>query len=546
MTELIEYGDVEFHTNAEIPFLHLCSNASENKDEKCDNEFCKGVNVINENEIFGIIKLKTKKTSINSTPTLFLFTIDTTGSMDENAYKNITKLQVVKQTFRCMINYLSKLETTIYIRVHSFNEDVSVIVDNVLIKQDNVSEIISKINDLHADKSTNIGEALHKANDTMKQYYSEFPNHQIVHIFMTDGQATTGITKDDDLCKIVDTKFTNNFVGFGLDHNALLMKKLSDLDNSEYLFVDNMENTTLIYGETIHRYLYSTIKNSEFVIENGLIYDWKTNTWNNKLIEPIIASETEKIYHIKTSNVKDIEVKLYGIPSNDCTNNLQLLTVMDVIPDLIDMDDDTTIPNDLSKYLFRQKTQELLHHSKNIMQQRYNETHTFKKELKYFFKIMREYMKKNNLLKDKFMNTLCDDICITYRSFDTSFGLMYMTARSTSQGRQQTYNVTPMSRPKNLPNTFDEPCLPPSLLDEDQPLLFKNLSINTPLKLKRNNAKYNPIPLPENEEQICEYPVVEEIDSDSDIDNYTMTNDNTSCYANESTLYTMHTMSQQM
>ena len=103
MTSIIENAYFEFHSSAVLPIS----------------------NIVNENEKFGIISLKIKKTNIINTPTLFLFTIDTTGSMDEPAYKNITKLQVVKQTFRSMMNYLSKLETQVFVRVHSFNETVN-------------------------------------------------------------------------------------------------------------------------------------------------------------------------------------------------------------------------------------------------------------------------------------------------------------------------------------------------------------------------------------------------------------------------------------
>ena len=44
--------------------------------------------------------------------------------------------------------------------------------------------------------------------------------------------------------------------------------------------------------------------NAEIRIEDGLIYNWKTNTWDNKLVEPIIISEVEKIYHIKSKNIE--------------------------------------------------------------------------------------------------------------------------------------------------------------------------------------------------------------------------------------------------
>jgi len=564
MSSIIENSYYEFHTSSDVPLS----------------------NIVNENEKFGIISLKIKKTNINNTPTLFLFTIDTTGSMDEIAYKNVKKLQVVKQTFRSMMNYLSKLETQVFVRVHSFNETVRTVIDNILISQDNVNEITSKIDALYADSCTNIGEALKQANDTMKQYSIENPEHQIVHIFMTDGQATTGITNNDELVKIVDTKFTNNFVGFGFDHNAILLQKLSDLENSEYLFVDNMENTTLIYGEIIHRYLYSAIKNAEFVVENGAIYNWKTNTWDTKLIEPIIVSEIEKIYHIKSTNIADINIKVYGYVSDDNVNSFQLLDVVDVLPDLIklketynednsneyisdDDDDIEIVPVDLSKYMFRQRTQELLFKSKNALCENNYEKHELKKELKLFFETMRDYMKNNNLSKDKFMITLCDDICITYRSYGTEEGVMYTTSRSASQGRQQTYNVTP-AIPKlqrslaisslSSPPTFSRsitgrgfPHFPEEIPENSNwldnvegngqyTLDIPNISIdNLTQEFIDDNNTYSDMP-----PRLTEHLFVNtNFDNNSDnIDDYLLSNDNMSCYATEGSLNTMRSMSQ--
>jgi len=561
MPSLIEYSHAQFHTLPTIPVS----------------------NIVEENEKFGIISLKIKKTNITTIPTLFLFTIDITGSMSEYAYKTVSKLAVVKQTFRSMITYLSNLETEIYIRVHAFNETVDVIVDNILITKDNYSEIISNIDSLQADKSTNIGEALTQAGIVMEKYSIERPTHQIVHIFMTDGEATHGVTNENELTKMVNTTFPNNFVGFGLDHNVSLLKKISDLDNSEYLFVDNMENTTMIYGETIHRYLYSAIKNAEIIIENGIIYNWKTNTWDTKLVEPVIVSESEKIYHIKSKNIDELYIELNGVTDNDM-NNIRLIEVIDVMPELmlvkpndnavndINEENEETaheiIPNDLSKYIFRQRTQELLFMCKNILDKDNNididiDKKNFKTALKSFFKVMRVYMKDNNLLKDKFMITLCDDICITYRSFGSATALMYSAARATSQGRQQAYNATPIARSNNIP-LRDFPDIPDFKLTSSPkpPRLMRGVTRNMNMLTQEfiddvdNNADIDKPKLQgvftENDDTNSAFDKSNDVEPEAnppinvlcDIDEYELSNDVTSCYATEGSLNTMMTMSQ--
>jgi hypothetical protein len=162
---------------------------------------------------------------------------------------------------------------------------------------------------------------------------------------------------------------------------------------------------------------------------------------------------------------------------------------------------------------------------------------------------MRDYMKNNNLLKDKFMITLCDDIYITYRSVGTAVGLMYSASRSTSQGRQQTYNVTPIARNLNnrqLPNfpihrSYNS-SMPPTLrrgvtgfvnnltqeFIEETYMDYKGLNINTGIfDDEYGNTEPNEI--------IC---------GECEIDDYELSNDITSCYATEGTLHTMRSMSQ--
>jgi hypothetical protein len=123
-------------------------------------------------------------------------------------------------------------------------------------------------------------------------------------------------------------------------------------------------------------------------------------------------------------------------------------------------------PHDLTNYLFRQKTQELLFKTKEHLQnireykekdhqfKRYKsvfketdvltdvlttKTDVLKAQLKDFFKSMLDYIEANKLKDDEFFKMLCDDIYIAIKSFDMENGLMFAAARHTSQGRQQSY-----------------------------------------------------------------------------------------------------------
>jgi hypothetical protein len=405
--------------------------------------------------------------------------------MAEVATGNASKMDHVVQTFVNMMSYLSKLDTEIYIQVNSFNTVVNVTIPRVKVTQDNVNDIIDTIKKLRPDGSTDIGMALETANTVLSTYKNDHSEHQIGHIFMTDGEACSGITSIEQLVQIVNEDFYNSFVGFGLQHNVDLLNKCGAKKNAEYQFVDNMENTALIYGETIHKFIYPAIRNVEFCVEGGSIYDWSTNEWTSSIKEPIVISEIEKIYHIRTRDPENVTVSISGEQcSNELTDNAddfnceyRLLDVACSIPDLID--GDTNLPyfnEDLTKYAFRQKVQELLFEAKQGIDSRSRQVQ-YKKVLNEAFKMIRKYMRINNLKEDGLLKMLCDDISVVYRTFDRQHGVMYASARCNSQGRQRTYNTNethesdnipacpepPFQRQNALGRTYSAPCPPPVL-----------------------------------------------------------------------------------
>jgi hypothetical protein len=496
--------------------------------------------IVLDGENFGIFNIKMNKTRLTNVPLFILFTIDNTGSMSECANNKFCKMDYVKQTFKSMIHYLAKQDIEIYIRVHSFNVSVDIDIDNIRVTTENMDELIKKIDSLEPESSTNIELALNEAKVTLYDYSTSYPEHQIAHIFMTDGEPTIGQNCRHKLSKLVDEKFANIFVGFGLDHNALLLKKLSEKKNAEYQFVDDMENTALIYGETIHRFLYPALSNVDIRVKNGLIYDWQTNQWTEQIYEPVLISEALKTYHVKTTTPSDIEVELYA--------NDEFILIEYSIPELTDYLSGKNNVTNLTNYVFRQKVQELLYAARNAESR--EEQLDLKVEFKIVFKKIRSYMRENNLLDDPFMKLLCDDISVTYKTMGTRVGHAFATARQTSQGRQQTYTPSKSS----------------SRADEE--LVIRKSMLN-PYRRRRNplnlDAYVNPLSLRLPSEDMFDdilsntpnisksYDIIEEStndntmdvdDDEDDLDKFTHTNNNVSCYATKSAMQTMYSISQ--
>ena len=521
--------------------------------------------ILYEGEQFGVLYITMKKTDITKTPLFLLFTIDKTGSMMEPGNGNLPKMNFVKQTFKNMISYLATQEIEIYIRVHSFNTIIDVDIENERVTKENAIDLCAKIEALVAESSTNIELALQTAKDTLTAYADSYPDHQIGHIFMTDGEPTIGNQRPDILASLVNPSFSNIFLGFGMQHNVSLMKKLAQDKSSDYQFVDNMENTGLVYGEVIHQFLYPAMKNVKICVTNGLIYDWITNQWTENIYENVFVGEAKKTYQVKSSTKDRMVVEIYSNVTDDQSISDLLETVW-AIPDLLD-EQDCIVERDLSKYIFRQQVQSVLFEANEITGKTYNIINAFKNnKLRDVFRKMRKYMRENDLVDDPFMKVLCDDIIITFQTIGTQRSNYYSSARQSSQGRQRTYNVT-------TTDSFEDD----QLLDartrnhiQRQNATDNMGDIPTPRRptlLRQNTGMFNPYQV-----QISSFPSIDSEDPsqhlvnrlvsetvfahtpfqeldhshEDEIDNFLPSNNNISCYATPRGLDTMRTMSQPM
>lgn len=407
-------------------------------------------------ETFGVMTLSVPKVEITEQPLFLFFTIDATGSMSEReSLTGSKKIDYVIQTFKNMMMYLSKLSTSVHICVNTFNNSVNLLIEPTELREGLVvKELIQKMENIETNGSTNIELALKSANERLESYADTYPEHQIVHMFMTDGEATEGDKNPDRLSKLLNTRFHNIFVGYGLKHNVQLLRTLGEQPLSEYQFVDNMENTTLVYGESIHQFLYPALQNVEICIHNGTIYNWQTDSWSTSIHESLFVGETNKIYHIRTRTPDGVYATVTAVAVSTQKSSVE---VVHVLPPLLAETGDL-LGTDLTKYMYRQRVQELLARAKTIDIYNNNNNTNYKKELRDVFRQMREYMRQSGLLDDPFMKTLCDDLFVVYSTMDRKYGLMYSVARQTSQGRQQTYNI---STPVHADISFPTP--PPIL-----------------------------------------------------------------------------------
>jgi hypothetical protein len=407
-----------------------------------------------DNAKFGILNFAAVTASETRNELEFLFIIDCSGSMSDRCSDGRTKMQHIIHTLKNMILFLHENKNiNANITVNAFDTNIYNVIERTKITDTNYNTIIEKIDKIHPRGSTNIEHALRQSAEEIQSLKTQFPTHIINHIFMTDGEATDGSTNIEILKSLVLDDTMNAFIGFGLEHDSALLNAFGSINKSSYHFVDKLESAGFIYGEILHSIVYKVVTDAEITLKNGLIYDYKTNTWVNKLYIGDIISEANKIYNIISNNSDDFSAEIKG--------NFDSLCV--IYPS-------TRIENtDLIKHIFRQRTLQIMSEvndyckRKREIGDRYNPMmdYTFapiddvnmyeeiklrktelKKKLVEFMNEMKNYMVDNDIMDDKFMKNLCDDIFICFRTFDTKYGHMYCTARQTSQGTQRQYTVS--------------------------------------------------------------------------------------------------------
>ena len=430
-------------------------------------------------EHFGVINIVIDEISINMSPIFILFTSDISGSMSDRCIDGSTKMEHVIHTIRNILVLFAKKSEEgheIWIQVVGFDDKIDNIILPVKVTNDNLDALLNRLKIMRPRNSTNIEMAMKNASNVLSKFSEEHPDFLISHILTTDGNSTCGNCDPTYLSTLVSPKYINTFIGYGYEHSAELLNTMANNKNSQYFFIDKIENGGLVFGEIIHSILYQAL--TDLVIQvkegDGLIYDYATNQWKNTLTVGSLVGEANKVYHICCSTPENVVFDIFFIDMNKNLYN--------VSPSMLS----TT---DLSKYLFRQKTLELLFES------RQQPNSSFHSQVTQFLQQLKQYMTHYQLLEDPFFMGLHDDIFIILNTTYTEYNDMFTIARANSNGRGLSYNVADIPSysstdtvdwnrtglRRNMANTFF-----PSTLDYDEenqtiPIQSQRLLSATPL-----------------------------------------------------------------
>lgn len=406
---------------------------------------------------FGLLNLQAVACEPSNINHELVLTIDHSGSMDL-----ASKLNQAVYTLKNIVGYLEehpniKANVTIF----KFDDRFSNVLERTNVTEENYKSIEKIISKIRSSGGTNIGLALEETSKYIRDLKTMYPTHQISHIFLTDGEVTEGENNPAILKQLVVKDIYNYFIGYGSDHDSKLLGILSDFEKSSYHYVDAIEKAGFVFGEILHSITHKLLYNCEIVVEHGVIYNYNSNLYTNRLFIGDIVGESNKVYHLFTYTPSTCYVHLK-------TRTLDSRELIE-----IHMFQETEHELNFVNYTFRHRTLTLLGEVRQC-QEKYESSPRFRNEegfsygnisdckmkMTNLFDEMVKYMEDNNDKQNKFIKMLCDDIHISQKTLGTKYGRMCISSRQTSQGTQRIYtvNTTPLDRRRQCHFDSDDDC----------------------------------------------------------------------------------------
>ncbi len=396
---------------------------------------------------FGVLTIKVPKGDLIGEPQTIIFTIDRSGSMDDRCSDGRTKMQHAAHTTKNLWDMLAA-QQGITGALYTFDDKVDTIIPPQVITDDNKAESFQKISGIMPRGSTNIELALKNAQAVISAQVHPVPPgtplhpvppgtplhpvhhgtplHPVTHILMTDGNATEGCKDPAALGKLLYPQAMNIIIGYGIDHSAPMLAALGKGVNASYYFIDQIEKGGLVFGEIFHSIFFKRYIHVTFESKTGLeFYDFRTDTWAPSLAVDALLSESERTFHVRFADRGDRAT--YGEKGATVTLSDRQGSIDKVW---------SCETADVQKYIFRQRTQELLYAA-----QKTPVDPALKARLKAVLAEMKGYMDAHLLNGDAFYVALCDDLAIAIRTYGTEHAYMFVTGRINSNGFERAYNI---------------------------------------------------------------------------------------------------------
>ena len=241
-------------------------------------------------QVFGKIKLNPLQVdTVEGAPPkklAFRIKIDNSGSMVDLCGDRRSKMDHVLFAAEQLLRKIQESPNVVATAsASSFDDDIIDIFVDQPVTSENVEMMAAKMRHIRPRGSTNIYKVLKTETDAPS---NQDPTVESVFVMLTDGQATTGFCTDHQglisQALLIRPETMMVLVGCGLDHDHKLFSGIQrQRNNSEYLFVSDIEKTMETCSETIYKILNTVATHVTIEVQGGEIYNWLTSTWVTKI-----------------------------------------------------------------------------------------------------------------------------------------------------------------------------------------------------------------------------------------------------------------------
>ncbi|MDD4931874.1 MAG: VWA domain-containing protein [Methylacidiphilaceae bacterium] len=191
-------------------------------------------------------------------PSNLVFLIDVSGSMAMPK-----KLPLLKKSLGYLVDRLGE------------KDQVGIVVyagasGCVLLPTSDKRKIRHALAALEGGGSTNGASGIEMAYDLAEKNFLKEGNNRV--ILATDGDWNVGTTSQSELLALIAKKAKQKIyltvLGFGMDNlNDSMLVKLADRGNGNYGYIDNLQEAHKVFGEDLHKTLYTVAKDVKFQVE---------------------------------------------------------------------------------------------------------------------------------------------------------------------------------------------------------------------------------------------------------------------------------------
>ena len=209
--------------------------------------------------------------------------------------------------------------------------------------------ILNAIDRLEAGGSTNGGAGIQIAYQAAQENFIANGNNRV--ILATDGDFNVGLTNDNELVNLIESKRKSGIflsvLGFGSGNlNDSMMEKLADKGNGNYAYIDTQEEARKALGEQVAGTLYTIAKDVKIQVEFNpeKVAGYRLLGYENRMLANRDFDDDRKdageigaghtvtaIYEIVPAGEKvendGIELKYSKVQPTDTRFNSELLTV---------------------------------------------------------------------------------------------------------------------------------------------------------------------------------------------------------------------------